>query len=118
MYRYGAGDLQLTRLFWNRRFDLGMVAYLHCLNELAIAIASLPNTPTHPSDPSFKLPYDIQKDKIGEVSIRTQFNTDEVWTRALKYTLTDLKWILAFCCRHQSGTASLAGESQRPSVTT
>src|SRR5438105_2716723 len=38
----------------------------------------------------------ISKDKIGDVSIKRHIGHDEQWTRALKYTLHDTKWILAF----------------------
>jgi Apg6 BARA domain len=41
----------------------------------------------------------INKDKIGDTSIRLQFNQDELWTRALKYMLTNMKWILIFASR-------------------
>ncbi len=38
----------------------------------------------------------IEKDKIGDMPIRLQFNQDELWTKALKYLLIDIKWIMAF----------------------
>ena len=38
----------------------------------------------------------INKDKIGDVSIKRHIGHDEQWTRALKYTLHNTKWILAF----------------------
>lgn len=38
----------------------------------------------------------IAKDKIGDTSVRLQFSQDEAWTRALKYLLIDVKWLLAF----------------------
>lgn len=31
---YGSGDLHIGRILHNRRFDLGMVAYLDCLRQL------------------------------------------------------------------------------------
>ncbi|KAL1921434.1 uncharacterized protein VTP21DRAFT_11150 [Calcarisporiella thermophila] len=85
---YGSGDLHIGRLFLNRRFDLAMVAFLNCLQQLGDYAEQ--------QDPNLKLPYRINKDKIGDVSIRLQFNHDEIWTKALKYTLTNAKWILAF----------------------
>ena len=39
----------------------------------------------------------INKDRIGDASIRIQFNQDENWTKALKYVLINLKWLLALC---------------------
>ncbi|CAG8824912.1 14682_t:CDS:2, partial [Gigaspora rosea] len=38
----------------------------------------------------------IYVDKIGDASIRLQFGQFKTWTKALKYTLTDTKWILAY----------------------
>lgn len=47
---------------------------------------------------TYKL-FRINKDRIGDASIRLQFNQDELWTRALKYMLTNMKWILIFASR-------------------
>ncbi|KAI9141473.1 Atg6/Beclin [Paraphysoderma sedebokerense] len=85
---FGSGDLHLGRIFWNRRFDHAMVAFLNCLQQLGDYCEL--------QDENFRLPYRISKDKIGDASIRLQFNQDETWTKACKYTLTNLKWILAF----------------------
>ncbi|KAG9290668.1 hypothetical protein G9A89_011631 [Geosiphon pyriformis] len=89
---YGSGDIAISRLFHNSRFDNAMVAFLNCVQQLGEYAER--------QDPNLKLPYSINKDKIGdrsgEASIRRQFNQDESWTRALKYTLTHLKWILAY----------------------
>jgi hypothetical protein len=45
----------------------------------------------------------ISQDRIGknnpDKSIKLQFNPNEDWTTACKYTLTQLKWILSFCVR-------------------
>eukprot|EP00158_Paraphelidium_tribonemae_P003401 Partr_v1_DN26098_c0_g1_i4_m607 putative beclin 1 len=95
---YGHGELQISRLFWNRRFDQGMVAFLACTKQLADFAAGV--------DATFKLPYAIQQDTVGEISIRMQFQQGDVWTRACKYLLTDLKWLLAFCCKHQPSSHS------------
>ncbi|KAJ1966642.1 autophagy protein [Dispira parvispora] len=85
---YGSGDLHLGRLLHNRRFDLAMVAFLHCLQELEQFIQR--HSPHH------RLPYAIHKDKVGNVSIKFQFGQEETWTSALKHTLTNCKWILAY----------------------
>ena len=57
---------------------------------------------------------------MGEASIRLQFNQDEQWTKALKYMLTNLKWILAFVCKqHQQQDAiSIAATSTSTSTST
>jgi beclin 1 len=86
---FGSGDFAaLGRLFFNRKFDQGLVAFLQCVAQLGDYCENL--------DDGFRLPYRIQKDRIGDVSIRLGFNQDEPWSRACKYLLTNLKWILAF----------------------
>lgn len=52
-------------------------------------------------DPSFDLPYLIDKDKVGGVSIKTHFSNDVIWTKALKHTLIDLKWVLGWVAKHE-----------------
>ena len=47
---YGSGDLHFVRLLHNRRFDLGMVAFLDCLKHLMEYIAS--------QDPSVDFPHE------------------------------------------------------------
>lgn len=88
---YGSSDYALNRLFLNRRFDHAMVAMLNCLKQLSDYAEQ--------KDRSIRLPYRINKDKIGELSIRLQFNQDELWTKALRYMLTNMKWILIFASR-------------------
>ncbi|KAJ3412956.1 hypothetical protein HDV05_008671 [Chytridiales sp. JEL 0842] len=90
---YGSGDLSGI-LFWNRRFDNALVAFLNCLQQLGDYAEQ--------QDPKFRLPYRINKDKIGDTSIRMQFNQDELWTKALKYTLINIKWLLAFAMSNAS----------------
>lgn len=38
--------------------------------------------------------YRIENDKVENYSIRQSFNKQENWTKALKYTLCNLKWTL------------------------
>ncbi|KAG2177086.1 hypothetical protein INT43_007742 [Umbelopsis isabellina] len=88
---YGSGDFAINRMFLNRRFDHALVALLNCLQQLSDFAEQ--------RDKSLRLPYRINKDRIGDASIRLQFNQDELWTRALKYMLTNMKWILIFASR-------------------
>lgn len=37
----------------------------------------------------------IEDDRIEDLSVKLQFNTYEKWTKALKYMLTDIKWLVA-----------------------
>ena len=81
------------RIFADSKFDLGLVAYLDCLNQLKQHIEIS-------SKSRFALPYTISKDRIGNgkefYSIKTQFNTPEGWTKALKFVLTNLRWALTW----------------------
>ncbi|KAF8245967.1 APG6-domain-containing protein [Wilcoxina mikolae CBS 423.85] len=84
---YSSGDLPIGRMFMHRKFDMAMVAFLECLRQLGEYVEQ--------RDPNLKLPYKIIKDKIGDSCIRLAFNQDEAWTRACKYTLTCVKFLLA-----------------------
>lgn len=82
------------RLFTDSKFDAAMVGFLDCMNQLKLHIEKT-------SQPHFMLPYNIDKDKIGDASkefysIKTQFNTQERWTKALKFLLTNLRWALTW----------------------
>ncbi|KAJ2850658.1 autophagy protein [Coemansia brasiliensis] len=85
---FGSGDLYLGRLFQSRRFDAAMVAFLACLDQIAQLIMSI--------NPQLRLPYRIDQDRVGTVSIKPQFGQDDVWTRACRNTLMDARWALAF----------------------
>jgi beclin len=87
-----AGDLPLGLGFLHRRFDSAMVAFLDCVRQLGDYIE---RGYSGGSGHSLKLPYRIQKDKINDVSIKLGFNQEESWTKACKYTLTCLKYLLA-----------------------
>ena len=82
------------RIFTDSKFDAAMVGFLDCLNQLKAHIEMS-------SQPHFMLPYNIDRDKIGDTSkefysIKTQFNTQERWTKALKFLLTNLRWALTW----------------------
>ncbi len=78
-----------ARLFSDGRFDSAMVAFLDCLSQFKLHVESA-------STGRFILPYVIDKDSIGDgkeyFSIKMQFNSEEKWTRALKFVLTNLRW--------------------------
>ncbi|KAJ2601345.1 autophagy protein [Coemansia sp. RSA 1722] len=94
---FGSGDLYLGRLFQSRRFDSAMVAFLACLDQIGQLIMSI--------NPQLRIPYRIEQDKIGGVSIRPQFGQDDVWTRACKNTLMDARWALAFASAYSTSDA-------------
>lgn len=83
-----------VRIFADSKFDTAMVGFLDCMNQLKLHIEKT-------SQPHFVLPYNIDKDKIGDAnkefySIKMQFNTQERWTKALKFLLTNLRWALTW----------------------
>lgn len=88
---YGTGGF---RFFWDTKVDQAMVAFLDCLQQFEEEIER--------GDSSFRLPYKIANGKIEDVntnksySIKIQFNSEEQWTKALKFMLTNLKWALAW----------------------
>lgn len=84
---FGATEINPLKLFQRNSFDKAMVAFLECLRQLGNHAES--------RDASVKMPYKIDKDKISDACVRTAFNQDEGWTRALKFCLTNAKWILA-----------------------
>ncbi|KAJ1632870.1 autophagy protein Apg6-domain-containing protein [Pavlovales sp. CCMP2436] len=91
---HGSGSLQLGRIFSGTRFDRALCMFLQCVGALVA------HARRSASDSLGEAPYRIEEDRIGTpgkmLSIRLQFNQDELWTRALKYMLTDLKWLLAW----------------------
>ncbi|XP_033622631.1 LOW QUALITY PROTEIN: beclin-1-like [Fukomys damarensis] len=86
------------RFFWDKKFDhMAMVAFLDCVQQFKEEVEK--------GETRFCLPYrmDVEKGKIedtggsgGSYSIKTQFNSEEQWTKALKFMLTNLKWGLAW----------------------
>lgn len=88
---YASGGV---RFFWNAKFDQAMVAFLDCLQQFKEEVEK--------GDSQFCLPYRMDKGKIEDsssgasYSIKIQFNSEEQWTKALKFMLTNLKWGLAW----------------------
>jgi beclin 1 len=114
---FSSGDMSIARVFWHRRFDAGMVAFLECLSQLGRFVertsSSAPGEerPSPSRTPSSRisvsktrvLPYPIKGEMIGDpttgqaVSIRlgTGLQQDDKWTKACKYALTCCKFLLA-----------------------
>ncbi|KAJ2401848.1 autophagy protein [Coemansia sp. RSA 2559] len=91
---FGSGDMYLGRLFQTRRFDSAMVAFLACLDQIAQLVTGI--------NPQLRLPYKIDHDKVGGVSIKPQFGQDDAWTKACKNTLMDARWALAFASSYDN----------------
>lgn len=87
---YGSGGF---RMIFDTKFDLAMVAFLDCLQQFAAEVHK---------QGCFSLPYEMDKGKIRDnnsgqlYSIKLQFNSEDSWTKACRYMLTNLKWGLAF----------------------
>ena len=81
-------------MIWDTKFDAGMAAFLDCLQQFKEEVEK--------GDSGFCLPYEMEKGKIRDpatgstYSVKTQFNSEEQWTKAMKYMLTNLKWGLAW----------------------
>lgn len=80
-------------LFPKRNFNAALVGFVSCIYELGEYIKS--------HDPTYGLPnaIDLKENTINEVSILLA-NDDEIWTRALKFLLSDIKWIIAWYTKH------------------
>eukprot|EP01027_Heterolobosea_sp_BB2_P006317 GEZU01009561.1.p1 GENE.GEZU01009561.1~~GEZU01009561.1.p1 ORF type:complete len:104 (-),score=16.53 GEZU01009561.1:21-332(-) len=85
---YGGGGF----FRWQSKFDKAMIGYVSCLQQMAEFAQA--------KDPQFKLPYPIVGDKVGGITIKYQGSSEDKWTKALKYMLTDLKWILTWCAKN------------------
>lgn len=73
-------------MFRRRGFNQAMVLFLECVDDAG--------TRAMHEEPSLKFPYKISRGKIGDLPII--LGNDEQWTKALKYMLTHLKWLLAW----------------------
>ncbi|XP_063976132.1 beclin-1-like protein isoform X1 [Diachasmimorpha longicaudata] len=88
---YGSGGF---KLLWDTKFDAAMVAFLDCLQQFKEQVEK--------GDSGFCLPYKMDRGKIEDsatgnsYSVKIQFNSEEQWTKALKFLLTNLKWGLAW----------------------
>lgn len=80
-------------LFPKRSFNNALTGFLTCVQELGEF--------TKNRDPTLALPYAIN---VADSMIHDQcisLGTDEeTWTRALKYLLTDIKWLIAWASKH------------------
>lgn len=85
---------------WTPKFDQAMIAYLDCLQQFKEQVEK--------DESNFKLPYKMEKGKIIDsingysFSIKMQTNSEEQWTKALKFMLTNLKWSLAYVTSNNS----------------
>lgn len=85
---------------WTAKFDQAMIAFLDCLQQFKEQVEK--------DESNFRLPYRMEKGKIIDsingysFSIKMQTNSEEQWTKALKFMLTNLKWSLAYVASNHS----------------
>lgn len=83
-----------TKYVLDNRYDNAMVAFLDCLQQFKEKVED--------GNDSFHLPYRMDKGKIEDksagksYSVKIHLNSQEQWTKALKFMLTNLKWALAW----------------------
>ena len=90
--------------FLHANYDKGMVAFLACVQELATFAKHYDvnrrgyaaKGSSSSSMPLFELPYNIEGDKVCGHTVRLRFNSNEKWTKALKYMLANLKVMLVW----------------------
>jgi len=77
---------------WKSSFNAGISAFADCVDEMADFARR--------EDPSFFLPHRIGPSTVNAVSVH--YSNSESWTRAMKYLLTDLKWLLTWAARRKN----------------
>ena len=65
-------------------------------------------------DSTFEMAYAIEQDKVANMTIRLQFNSDPKWTKALKYMLTNLKYCMTWVITHQNSDQAASSSAVRP----
>ena len=84
---------QVFQLFPKTNFNKAMTAFLGCLQEFYDYISK--------HDPAFILPYVVnpEEGKVGEFCVMLGTD-DDLWTKGLKFLLSDIKWIIAWAAKH------------------
>lgn len=79
---------------WKRSFNSALTGFLTCVQELGDFIKG--------QDPTLALPYAINAAelRVFDQSCALVSGDEESWTRSLKFLLTDVKWIIAWCTKH------------------
>lgn len=82
-------------LFPKSTFNSALIGFLTCVHELGDFIRS--------RDPTLALPYfiNLADKKIFDQVFELGTDDDkETWTRAMKFLLTDIKWVIAWATKH------------------
>ena len=92
--KYPLFGLGGRRYIWDADLDVAMVTFLKCLEQLKVEFG----------ERGVHLPYRMSDGNIQDpmtksiYSIKTQYGSEEQWTKALKFMLTNLRW----CMQHVS----------------
>lgn len=80
-------------LFPKRNFNLALAGFMQCIHELGEYITAY--------DRTLSIPYKIEvsESKIADKSF-VYGGDEEMWTHALKHMLANIKWIIAWYCKH------------------
>jgi beclin 1 len=97
--------MPLGLTFMHRKFDNAMTAFLELVRQLGAHV----HAQTAAEGSPLSLPYRIEGDKIGDVSIRLGVAQDDGWTKACKLTLTCCKFLLAHASNVNSVSNGRAG---------
>jgi beclin 1 len=112
---YSSGDMPLGLTFMHRKFDNAMTAFLELVRQLGVFVqrqtAGGENGGGGGGE-GLSLPYRIEGDRIGDVSIKLGIAQDDGWTKACKLTLTCCKFLLAHASNVSSANAGRAGARQ------
>ena len=96
-------DSSTFSFFPKRNFNMALSGFMSCVSDVGDHVSN--------HDPTLSLPYKIStaESKIGDISY-TYGGDEEVWTRALKFMLSNIKWTIAWYakhCSHAGGAADL-----------
>jgi beclin 1 len=104
---FSSGDMPLGLTFMHRKFDVAMTAFLELVRQLGEHV----RRQTARSGNELHMPYKIEGDRIGEVSIKLGIAQDDGWTKACKLTLTCCKFLLAHASNVSSANGRARGEA-------
>lgn len=86
---FSTGEFSIGRIFTRNKLDAGMVALLDVVRRIGAFLVR--------QDSNNELPFKMTKDKIAGYNIRPSARaSNEEWTSACKYLLTNVKWILSY----------------------
>lgn len=76
-------------MFRRRGFNQALILFLECVDDACQRAMR--------EEPALRFPYKMSRGKIGDLPI--SLGNDEQWSKALKYMLTHLKWLLAWVAK-------------------